>query len=100
MQQLLASIWFEGLPGFRRKSSQYQLFETLRIAISFPVLSLIYIVAPTSEQGQKMKKPFIKFICNSASYITFVSKYILITLLYFTMEQGRLGIISHIETNP
>ncbi|KAJ9585773.1 hypothetical protein L9F63_002410, partial [Diploptera punctata] len=84
VQQLLASIWYDGLPGFRRKSPEFQFFETLKIAISFPILSLIYMIAPTSNQGQKMKKPFIKFICHSASYITFV-----ILLIWVSLDKNE-----------
>ncbi|KAJ4427734.1 hypothetical protein ANN_25386 [Periplaneta americana] len=80
VQQLLASIWYEGLPGFRCKSMFLQVLETLRIAFSFPVLSLLYIVAPTSSYGQRMKLPFIKFICHSASYFTFLG------LLYWASQ--------------
>jgi len=75
VQQLLASIWYEGLPGFRRKNTFFQVFETVRIAVSYPFLSFIYIIAPTSSYGQTLKKPFIKFICHSASYVTFLGKF-------------------------
>lgn len=38
----------------------------------FPIFSLAYILAPYSSIGQTMRKPFIKFICHSASYFTFL----------------------------
>lgn len=44
--------------------------------ILFPLFSITYIVAPHSKVGQTMRKPFIKFICHSASYFTFLCKYI------------------------
>lgn len=31
VQQLLASIWYEGLPGFRRKNIALQALEIVRI---------------------------------------------------------------------
>lgn len=31
VQQLLASIWYEGLPGFRRKNMALQALEIVRI---------------------------------------------------------------------
>ena len=74
VQQLLASIWYEGLPGFRRKNVILQTLEILKIGLSFPILSFIYILAPCSTTGKKIKTPFVKFICHSASYITFLSK--------------------------
>ncbi|XP_069698354.1 transient receptor potential-gamma protein isoform X3 [Periplaneta americana] len=72
VQQLLASIWYEGLPGFRRKNMVLQALEIVRIGIGFPVFSAMYIVAPHSKFGQTLRKPFIKFICHSASYFTFL----------------------------
>ncbi|XP_059485521.1 transient receptor potential-gamma protein-like isoform X4 [Neocloeon triangulifer] len=72
VQQLLASIWYEGLPGFRRKNMVLQALEIVRIGILFPFFSVAYIVAPHSSVGQTMRKPFIKFICHSASYFTFL----------------------------
>jgi transient receptor potential cation channel subfamily C protein 4 len=72
VQQLLASIWYEGLPGFRRKNMVLQALEIVRIGILFPFFSIGYILAPHSVIGQTMRKPFIKFICHSASYFTFL----------------------------
>ncbi|CAG9854058.1 unnamed protein product [Phyllotreta striolata] len=72
VQQLLASLWYEGLPGFRRKNMFLQALEIVRIGILFPFFSIAYIVAPHSVIGQTMRKPFIKFICHSASYIFFL----------------------------
>jgi len=82
VQQLLASIWYEGLPGFRRKNMVLQALEIVRIGIGFPVFSAMYIVAPHSKFGQTLRKPFIKFICHSASYFTFLCEYRLYILLY------------------
>ncbi|KAL7041237.1 hypothetical protein ACKWTF_000683 [Chironomus riparius] len=72
VQQLLASIWYEGLPGFRRKNMALQSLEICRIGIMFPLFSVAYTLAPHSAFGQTMRKPFIKFICHSASYFTFL----------------------------
>lgn len=97
VQQLLASIWYEGLPGFRRKNMALQSLEICRIGekiklscraerivnfvikfafsgMLFPIFSFAYILAPHSSFGQTMRKPFIKFICHSASYFTFLCK--------------------------
>ncbi|XP_019868467.2 transient receptor potential-gamma protein [Aethina tumida] len=77
VQQLLASIWYEGLPGFRRKNMFLQGIEIVRIGMLFPLFSIAYIIAPHSVVGQTMRKPFIKFICHSASYFTFLFMLIL-----------------------
>lgn len=54
-----------------------QALEIVRIGILFPFFSVAYIIAPHSVVGQTMRKPFIKFICHSASYFTFLCEYIL-----------------------
>lgn len=69
---MLASIWYEGLPGFRRRNIIFQTIQLAIIGALFPVLSIAYILAPHSVIGQFIKKPFIKFICHSASYVTFL----------------------------
>jgi transient receptor potential cation channel subfamily C len=74
VQQLLAAIWYDGLPGFRRKSMFMQLLEVAKLGAMFPIYSCIYMMAPTSQMGLFMKKPFVKFICHSASYAFFLSK--------------------------
>lgn len=73
MQQLLAAIWYEGLPGFRRKSILGQIMQVAKLGTMFPVYSMIYMIAPNSEMGLFMKKPFVKFIVHSASYAFFLS---------------------------
>ncbi|XP_065082412.1 transient receptor potential protein-like [Ochlerotatus camptorhynchus] len=72
VQQLLAAIWYEGLPGFRRKSPIGQIVQVAKLGAMFPVYSMIYMVAPDSLMGQFMKKPFVKFIVHSASYAFFL----------------------------
>ncbi|KAF8781674.1 Transient receptor potential-gamma protein like [Argiope bruennichi] len=72
VQQLLASIWYDGVPGFRRKNIVLQCLEICRIGMFFPVYSVFYILAPHSTAGRTLRKPFIKFICHSASYVTFL----------------------------
>ncbi|CAL7952124.1 unnamed protein product [Xylocopa violacea] len=72
VQQLLAAIWFDGLPGFRRKNMIRQLFEIGKLGAMFPVYSSMYMLAPTSPMGLFMKKPFVKFICHSSSYAFFL----------------------------
>lgn len=70
----MAAIWYDGLPGFRRKAQIGQLIQVAKLGMSFPLYSSIYIMAPDSEKGKFMKKPFVKFICYSSSYMFFLSK--------------------------
>ncbi|XP_065219148.1 transient receptor potential-gamma protein-like [Planococcus citri] len=72
VQQLLASIWYEGLPGFRQKHSLLQALECLKIGLMFPIFSAIYILTPCPSVRRLLKTPFIKFICHSAAYFLFL----------------------------
>ncbi|XP_045459932.1 transient receptor potential-gamma protein [Melitaea cinxia] len=72
VQQLLASIWYDSVPGFRRKNMLLQAAEMVRIGAMFPLYSIAYIAAPHSAAGRTLRKPFIKFLCHSASYFMFL----------------------------
>lgn len=82
VQQLLASIWYESVPGFRRKNMLLQAAEMVRIGAMFPLYSLAYIVAPHSAAGRTLRKPFIKFLCHSASYFMFLCESVTFLMLY------------------
>uniref|UniRef100_A0AAQ5Z2Z6 Transient receptor ion channel domain-containing protein n=1 Tax=Amphiprion ocellaris TaxID=80972 RepID=A0AAQ5Z2Z6_AMPOC len=71
-QQLLATLWYDGFPGWRRRHWVVKLVTCFIIGLLFPVFSLIYLLAPKSALGNFIKKPFIKFICHTASYLTFL----------------------------
>uniref|UniRef100_A0A3P8XT56 Transient receptor ion channel domain-containing protein n=1 Tax=Esox lucius TaxID=8010 RepID=A0A3P8XT56_ESOLU len=71
-QQLLATLWYDGFPGWRRRHWAVKLVTCFIIGLLFPVFSLIYLLAPKSALGLFVKKPFIKFICHTASYLTFL----------------------------
>ena len=44
----------------------------LKHACMFPIFSMAYMVAPNCKMGQLCKKPFLKFIFESASYMFFL----------------------------
>lgn len=75
VQQLLAAIWYDGLPGFRRKSMIGQMVEVGKLGAMFAMYGSMYMMNPDSKMGQLMKKPFIKFVCHSSSYAFFLSKF-------------------------
>ncbi|XP_050682753.1 transient receptor potential protein isoform X2 [Leptidea sinapis] len=73
VQQLLGAIWYDGLPGFKRKTFVGQCIQVAKLGAMFPIYCSIYMMAPDSEYGQFMRKPFVKFICHSSSYMLFLS---------------------------
>jgi transient receptor potential cation channel subfamily C member 4 len=74
VQQLLATMWYDGLPGFRRLNPISRLFAVAQLGAMFPLNSFIYMMAPNTKKGQLMTKPFVKFVSHSASYAFFLSK--------------------------
>ncbi|XP_060688072.1 short transient receptor potential channel 5-like isoform X2 [Hemiscyllium ocellatum] len=71
-QQLLATLWYDGFPGWRRRHWAVKLLTCITIGFLFPVLSVVYLVAPKSRLGLFIRNPFIKFICHTGSYLTFL----------------------------
>ncbi|XP_055958673.1 transient receptor potential-gamma protein isoform X2 [Patella vulgata] len=78
-QQLLASLWYDGLPGFRRRNIVSKICITMFIGFMFPFLSIFYLITPTCSLGKLIRKPFIKFIIHSASYLIFLFLLILVS---------------------
>nr|XP_058898113.1 short transient receptor potential channel 4 isoform X6 [Kogia breviceps] len=71
-QQLLASRWYDEFPGWRRRHWAVKMATCFIIGLLFPVFSVCYLMAPKSPLGLFIRKPFIKFICHTASYLTFL----------------------------
>ncbi|VDL77072.1 unnamed protein product [Nippostrongylus brasiliensis] len=72
-QQLLSGIWYEGLPGFRNRNIIFKCLLIAAVGLSFPILSISYLIAPKSAIAQFTRKPFVKFLSHSASYIVFLA---------------------------
>ncbi|KAM4047098.1 short transient receptor potential channel 4 [Anomaloglossus baeobatrachus] len=71
-QQLLASRWYDEFPGWRRRHWAVKMATCVVIGLLFPVFSACYLIAPKSNLGLFIRKPFIKFICHTASHLTFL----------------------------
>ncbi|XP_022229777.2 transient-receptor-potential-like protein isoform X1 [Drosophila obscura] len=79
IQQLLSSIWYDGLPGFRRKSIVDKIMCIAQVAVLFPLYCFIYIFAPNCQTGRLMRKPFMKFLIHASSYLFFLFILILVS---------------------
>ncbi|XP_025422859.1 transient receptor potential protein isoform X1 [Sipha flava] len=93
VQQLLAAIWYDGLPGFRRKSMVGQMIEVGKLGAMFAMYGSMYMLNPESKMGQLMKKPFIKFVCHSSSYAFFL------TLLALASQRAEFLALEWIGTD-
>ncbi|XP_022084872.1 LOW QUALITY PROTEIN: short transient receptor potential channel 4-like [Acanthaster planci] len=71
-QQLIAEVWYQGLPGWRRQHFTVKLLISFFVGLSFPLLSLMYLLAPRTRLGKILRLPFLKFMCHSASYLVFL----------------------------
>nr|CAI5851756.1 unnamed protein product [Callosobruchus analis] len=80
IQQLLAALWYEGVPGFRRKSAIKKIMIIVRVAVLFPFYCMLYMLAPETRSGKLMRKPFMKFLIHASSYLFFLLLLILVSL--------------------
>ncbi|XP_008288414.1 short transient receptor potential channel 4-like [Stegastes partitus] len=71
-QQLLASRWYDEFPSWRRRHWAGKLITCIFVGLLFPLLCILYLISPKSRCGLFIRKPFIKFICHTASYLTFL----------------------------
>ncbi|XP_072231127.1 short transient receptor potential channel 4-like [Leuresthes tenuis] len=90
-QQLLASRWYDEFPGWRRRHWAGKFITCVFIGLLYPVFALCYLIAPMSRYGHFIRKPFIKFICHTASYLTFLFLLLLASQHIVTTEQDRQG---------
>ncbi|XP_041970027.1 transient-receptor-potential-like protein [Aricia agestis] len=79
IQQLLAALWYDGVPGFRRKSAFEKLMILCRVALLFPLYCVLYMLAPNCATGKLMRKPFMKFLIHASSYLFFLLILILVS---------------------
>ncbi|XP_074467143.1 short transient receptor potential channel 4-like isoform X2 [Sebastes fasciatus] len=88
-QQLLASRWYDEFPGWRRRHWAGKFVTCVFIGLLYPLFAVWYLIAPKSRHGLFIRKPFIKFICHTASYLTFLFLLLLASQHIVTTEQDR-----------
>ena len=74
VQQLLGSIWYEGVPGFRRCHIIQQSFLIMKLSLLYPYYCIMYMLAPNTETGDIQTLPTL-FINTSHSNLN--------SLIYF-----------------
>lgn len=78
-QQLLASIWYSGLPGWRKRNMATKLFIIISLIALMPIMATYYLILPRSRIGQLLRTPFMKFMYHSASFGMFLFLLILVS---------------------
>ncbi|XP_045127636.1 transient-receptor-potential-like protein isoform X4 [Portunus trituberculatus] len=71
-QQLLTSVWHEGLPIWRRRNAVVKILLCFSIIICMPLIAIIYLIFPRTRLGRVIRSPFMKFIYHSASFGLFL----------------------------
>ncbi|XP_022103605.1 short transient receptor potential channel 3-like isoform X1 [Acanthaster planci] len=92
-QHQLATMWYDGFPGWRRSGIVYKILITLLIPLCLPFLAIAYWVAPTSKLSRLVSTPLVKFITHTASYLVFLIFIFLESTLVETYESP--GNIAH-----
>ncbi|XP_064637490.1 transient-receptor-potential-like protein isoform X2 [Lineus longissimus] len=72
-QQLLTGIWYEGLPGWRKRNVITKSFMCIMLIAMLPLFVLNYLIVPRSRVGQILRSPFMKFLYHSASFAAFLT---------------------------
>ncbi|XP_054708929.1 transient-receptor-potential-like protein [Uloborus diversus] len=67
-QQLLTSIWYEGLPIWRRRNAVVKIILCVSLITCIPLIAIYYLIFPRSKLGKIFRSPFMKFIYHSASF--------------------------------
>jgi hypothetical protein len=71
-QQLLTSIWYEGLPGWRKRNGLTKFLLCMGLILIVPFMAVYYLIFPRSKIGQLLRSPFMKFLYHSASFGVFL----------------------------
>ncbi|XP_013791075.2 transient-receptor-potential-like protein [Limulus polyphemus] len=91
-QQLLTSIWYEGIPVWRRWNGIMKLVMCSGLIACMPVITLYYLTLPRSKLGQVLRSPFMKFIYHSASFGFFLLLLVLASTRLEGSERSRQNI--------
>uniref|UniRef100_A0A8R1HR56 ANK_REP_REGION domain-containing protein n=1 Tax=Caenorhabditis japonica TaxID=281687 RepID=A0A8R1HR56_CAEJA len=90
-QQLLTSIWYEGIPYRQRSGTWANFFLYAFLLLFWPIFCLMYILMPKSRLGRLVRSPFMKFFYYSVSFATFLGLLTWATFEDYRYEKGERG---------
>ncbi|XP_077991360.1 short transient receptor potential channel 4-like [Glandiceps talaboti] len=71
-QQRLIERWYFGLPNWRKQSEFNTMMLSMLMGLCFPILNVCYMIAPDFKPSRLLKIPYVKFVCTTASSMTFL----------------------------
>ncbi|KAK8754744.1 hypothetical protein V5799_002566, partial [Amblyomma americanum] len=71
-QQLLTSIWYQGLPVWRRRNALSKTCLCAGLIMLLPLIACYYLAFPRTRFSRVVRSPFMKFIYHSASFGCFL----------------------------
>uniref|UniRef100_A0A183BRW5 ANK_REP_REGION domain-containing protein n=1 Tax=Globodera pallida TaxID=36090 RepID=A0A183BRW5_GLOPA len=90
-QQLLTSIWYEGFPLKRHRSSSLRtLLIALLLVLGWPLMAICYIASPKSRVGEIVRSPFMKFLYYSTSFGCFLALLTMVTFEAYREQTGEV----------
>ena len=67
-QQVLTNLWYGDIGHWRQLRFVVKFFLVLTLILTFPLAALVYLLAPKSSIGKKIRSPFMKFLYHSTSF--------------------------------
>ncbi|KAK3700700.1 hypothetical protein QZH41_015647 [Actinostola sp. cb2023] len=71
-QHLIMKHIFSDITGWRTSSFVYRALYVITQVLIFPIMAFLYLFFPFLPFSRKIKRPLIKFINHTASFITFL----------------------------
>ena len=67
------SCVFSGVPFWRTRGITFRIFYVLTQVLIYPIMAFLYFFFPFLRLSRKIKRPFVKFINHTASFVIFLS---------------------------
>ena len=67
------SCVFGGVPFWRTRGITFRIFYVIFQVVIYPFMAILYFFCPFLRISQKIKRPFIKFVNHTASFVIFLS---------------------------
>lgn len=64
---------FSGVPFWRTRGIAFRIFYVMIQVLIYPIMACLYFFCPFLRLSRKIKRPFVKFINHTASFVIFLS---------------------------